>query len=196
MASSANPKAWVDYGNLLWGTGRPGLARIAYEQALLHQPAHADALNNMAVVQIMELKVETWSAAILAINAWKKAIGKQADHLASHFNLGLIYNYYRLFPEGERYFLKAVEKSPKLAEAHEGLAVAYYGQGRDSDAAEEAKKAVSLGLKPQSFSKRFRDVLLGDPKECKARADDLGRGNDLNGFELISVNLLKARCSS
>ncbi len=196
MASSANPKAWVDYGNLLWGTGRPGLARIAYEQALLHQPSHADALNNMAVVQIMELKVETWSAAILAINAWKKAIEKQSDHLASHFNLGLIFNYYRLFPEGERYFLKAVEKSPKLAEAHEGLAVAYYGQGRDTDASEEAKKAVSLGLKPQTFSKRFRDVLLSDPKECKTRTEDLSRGNDLNGFELISVNLLKARCSS
>lgn len=196
MTSSANPRAWVDYGNLLWGTGRPGLARIAYEQALLHQPAHADALNNMAVVQIMELKVETWSAAILAINAWKKAIEKQSDHLASHFNLGLIYNYYRLFPEGEKFFLKAVEKSPKLAEAHEGLAVAYFGLGREAEASEEAKRAGSLGLKPQSFSKRFREALLADPKDCKARAEELGQGNELTGFELISVNLLKARCPS
>jgi tetratricopeptide (TPR) repeat protein len=196
MSSSSNSKAWVDYGNLLWGIGRPGLAKIAYEQALLHQPAHADALSNMAVVQIMELKVETWSAAILAINAWKKAIEKQPDHLASHFNLGLIFNYYRLFPEGERYFLKAVEKSPKLAEAREGLAVAYFGQGKDSEAADEAKKAVSYGLKPQSFSKRFREVLQSDPKDCKTLADELGRGSELSGFELISVNLLKARCSS
>jgi tetratricopeptide (TPR) repeat protein len=196
MTSSANPRAWVDYGNLLWGTGKPGLARIAYEQALLHDPSHADALNNMAVVQLMELKIETWSAALSAIQAWKKAIDKQPDHLASHFNLGLVYNYYRLFPEGERHFLKASERASKLPEIYEGLAVACFGQGKEAESLEAAKRAVSLGLKAQSFSRRFRDAVLSDPKDCARKVEELRQGSELSGFELISVNLLGARCSS
>jgi tetratricopeptide (TPR) repeat protein len=194
LASPDQPKPWVDYGNLLWGIGKPGLSRIAYEQALLHQPSYADALNNMAVVQIMEMKIETWSAALLAIGAWKKAIEKQADHLASHFNLGLIYNYYRLFPEAESHFRQASERAPKLAEVHEGLAVAHFGQGREALALESGKKAVSLGLKSNSFSRRFREAVLADPAECGKRLKDLEK--DLVGFELISVNLLKSRCPS
>ena len=44
--------AWIDYGNLLWGDGKPLLAKIAYQRALALNPRNALALNNLAVVQI------------------------------------------------------------------------------------------------------------------------------------------------
>ena len=52
LKNAENADAWVDYGNLLWGSGKPQLAKIAYDRALSLSHKNAPALNNRAVIRV------------------------------------------------------------------------------------------------------------------------------------------------
>src|SRR6185437_14524196 len=49
--NTTDVSAWIDYGNLLWGSGKPLLAKIMYDYALTLSPDNASALNNRGVLE-------------------------------------------------------------------------------------------------------------------------------------------------
>ncbi len=192
LASQDDALSWIDYGNLLWGTGKPGLSRVAYERSLGLKTRAADALNNLAVVMVSDLGFENWFAANEAIALWKKAVDQESDNSAALFNLGHFFNYYRLFSRALPYFEK-VAKKVSIAEVHDGLAVAEWGLARKSEAELEFAKAEDLGAKSKRFARVFAKASAKSGKACISELDDLN-AKDLKGFEKVSESRLRQRC--
>jgi tetratricopeptide (TPR) repeat protein len=192
LANQDDALSWIDYGNLLWGSGKPGLARVAYDRSLALKTRMADALNNVAVVMVSDLGFENWFAANEAIAYWKKAIASESDNSAANFNLGHFFNYYRLFSLARPYFEKIVNKV-SIPEVHDGLAVARWGLGTKAEAELEFQKAEDLGAKPNRFVKKFADASFKTGPACIAALDEIPK--DLKGFEKISESRLRTRCN-
>ncbi len=193
--SQDDASAWIDYGNLLWGTGKPGLAKIAYEKALALKSRKADAINNLAVVLVSDQGLENWFAVNEAAALWKQALSIDRDNSAALFNLGHYYNYFRLFPLAIPYFEKVSNKF-SISDVHDGLAVAYFATAKNGDAELQFKKAEDLGAKPNRFVKKFIEASKNEsePKVCSEFISDISGLNDLKVFEKISVERLQARC--
>jgi tetratricopeptide (TPR) repeat protein len=193
LASQDDALSWIDYGNLLWGSGKPGLARVAYDRSLSLKTRTADALNNVAVVMVSDLGFENWFAANEAVAYWKKAVAQEPDNSAANFNLGHFFNYYRLFNLARPYFEKIVRKV-SIPEVHDGLAVARWGQGTKTEAELEFNKAEEEGANPDRFVKKFADASAVEGKDCIALLNQI-QTKDLKGFEKVSENRLRQRCS-
>ena len=193
LKSQDNALAWIDYGNLLWGLGKPGLSRIAYERSLALRTRAADAQNNIAVVLVSDLGYENWFAVNEAVALWKKSIGIEPKNSAALFNLGHFYNYYRLFSLALPPLL-AVSKRVKIAEVYDALGVAYAGVGKRSLSELNFKKAEKLGMSPGRFTRRYREAALEKGEKCLASLEQLPGAGDLRGFERISYSRLKQRC--
>ena len=184
---------WLDYGNLLWGMGKPGLSRVAYDRALTINSGSADALNNVAVVILSDLGFENWWAANNALAYWKKALDKEPGNAAALFNSGLIYNYYRLFSLAAPILEKASVKLP-IADVYDGLAVAYWGLGKKTEADLESKRAEELGLSSNRFSQKYREAAMVLGSECLDKLNQIPNYAELQGFERVSASRLKQRC--
>jgi tetratricopeptide (TPR) repeat protein len=184
---------WIDYGNLLWGEGKPGLSIVAYDRSLALKSRYADAQNNRAVVLVSDLGLENWVAANDAIDLWKKALKVEPGNSAALFNLGHIFNYYRLFNLALPY-LQNVSRKVRIGEVYDELAVSYWGLGKKTESNVNAKKADSLGLKPERFTRKFREAGLSKGEACLSRLGEIAGGTELKGFERISVNRMKQRC--
>jgi tetratricopeptide (TPR) repeat protein len=195
LQSQEDAAAWIDYGNLLWGTGKPGLSKIAYQYSLDLKTRKADALNNLAVVMVSDLGFENWFAANEAVALWKKALASESDNSAALFNLGHYFNYFRLFTLATPYFEKALAKV-SIGEVHDGLAVAAFATGRTGEADLEFKKAEDLGEKKSRFVKKFVEASRNEnnKSECLDALSDISNAKDLKGFEKISADRLRARC--
>jgi len=193
LQSQEDALSWIDYGNLLWGSGKPGLARVAYDRALSLKTRMADALNNVAVVMVSDLGFENWFAANEAIAYWKKAVAAESDNSAANFNLGHFFNYYRLFPLATPYFEK-IQSKVSIPELHDGLAVAHLGEGTKTEANLEFNKAEQLGAKSDRFVKKFAEASEQTGKDCLTTLDQI-QNKELKGFEKISENRLRQRCS-
>ncbi|MBC7396923.1 MAG: tetratricopeptide repeat protein [Bdellovibrionales bacterium] len=193
LANQTNALAWIDYGNLLWGTGKPGLSRVAYERSSALKTRGADALNNLAVVMVSDLGFENWFAANEAVALWKKALTLESNNSAALFNLGHFFNYYRLFEKALPYFEKVI-RNVSVAEAHDGLAVSEWAVGRKGESELDFRKAELMGSKPNRFARKFVEAASKQGKECLSSLDDLNT-KELRGFEKISESLLRRRCS-
>ncbi|MBU6153930.1 MAG: tetratricopeptide repeat protein [Bdellovibrionales bacterium] len=185
--------AWIDYGNLLWGLGKPGLSSIAYDRSFSLKARYADAQNNRAVVMISDLGLENWIAANEAVTLWRKAIQVEPGNAAALFNLGHIFNYYRLFNLALPH-LQNASRRVKVGEVHDALAVAYWGLGKKTETSLNSKKAESLGLRSDRFTRKFRESSQLKGEECLSRLGEIAGGAELKGFERISVNRMKQRC--
>ncbi|MBS1958119.1 MAG: tetratricopeptide repeat protein [Bdellovibrionales bacterium] len=184
--------AWVDYGNLLWGTGKPGLSKVAYQRSLELKTRRADALNNLAVVLVSDQGYENWYAANEAVALWKKALRYETMNSAALFNLGHYFNYFRLFKHALPYYQKVATKV-NIGEVHDGLAVAYWGLGQKTEGELEFNKAEETGTKRSRF---VRDYVAADTAGSKADCLKIVEGmGELKGFEKISVDRQRARCS-
>ena len=193
LKSQDNALAWIDYGNLLWGLGKPGLSKIAYERSLSLRTRAADAQNNIAVVLVSDLGFENWFAANEAIALWKKAISIEPHNSAALFNLGHFFNYYRLYKLALPHLLK-VSKRVKIGEVYDALAVSYFGLGKLTEAELNSKRAEDLGLSPSRFSRRYREATYEEGATCLMKISEIPGVNELKGFERVSVNRLKQRC--
>ncbi len=185
--------AWIDYGNLLWGLGKPGLSSVAYDRSLSLKARWADAQNNRAVVMVSDLGLENWIAANEAVTLWRKAIQVEAGNSAALFNLGHVFNYYRLFNLALPHLQKAARKV-RVAEVHDELAVTYWGLGKKTETTLNSRKADSLGLRPDRFTKKFRESSQLKGEACLGRLGEIAGVQELKGFERISVNRMKQRC--
>jgi cellulose synthase operon protein C len=188
--SAADAGAWLDYGNLLWGAGRPGLAKVAYQRAFELKKRVADASNNLAVISVTENGLEDWVAANEAKDLWEKAVRLDANNRAAQFNLAHIYNYYRLFRRAKPY-VDQLSKSIVAVDMQDMLATTLFGLGKVSEGKLAIQKGDRFGLSADRFEKRFLQATQMKGVACGAQLERLG---DLKGFEKSAVDRLKERC--
>src|SRR5262249_46835677 len=142
LRNPSDGAAWIDYGNLLWGSGKPGLARIAYDRALQINPKSPAALNNGAVVRLSQINgEEDWQVAAEALTHFQQSVKLDEFFVPAKINRALLLNYYRLFARAKPLFEQALTRS-SLSDAQEGLAIALQGMGDGTGAAAAFEKAV------------------------------------------------------
>ena len=185
--------AWIDYGNLLWGLGKPGLSKVAYERSLALKVRAADAQNNLAVVLVSDLGPENWFAANEAVALWKSALRIEPGNSAALYNLGHLFNYYRLFAPAQPYLLK-VSRKVNIPEVQDALSVSYWGLGKRTESEIHSRKAEELGMDARRFTRSYREASEASGAQCLAKLSSIPGGEDLKGFERISVGRLKQRC--
>ena len=195
LQSQEDALSWIDYGNLLWGTGKPGLSKIAYQRSLDLKTRKPDALNNLAVVMVSDQGFENWYAANQAVALWKKAIAIEDNNSAALFNLGHYFNYFRLFPLAIPYFERAAAKV-SIGEVHDGLGIAYHATGKQGEAELELKKAEDLGEKKNRFVKKYIEAssLEDNKPKCLDAISEIANVKELKGFEKVSADRMKMRC--
>lgn len=200
LKNASDADAWVDYGNLLWGSKRAPIAKLAYERAIQLNPKNPAALNNRAVVVLSSLGEEDWKAALEAQELLKRAVGSDEFYLGAKVNLASLYNYYRHFQRAKPLWEQVIAKT-KLAQAYEGLAIANFGIGQTAQADAAMKKAESISGASE-FGMGFYDAAkrsMNGPSGASACVDkiaDLQSGGALEGFERGSVDRLKKTCET
>lgn len=200
MKNASDADAWIDYGNLLWGSKRASVAKLAYERAIQLSAKNPAALNNRAVVILSSQGEEDWRAALEAQDLLKRAVASDEFYVGAKVNLASLYNYYRHFQKAKPLWEQVIAKS-KLAQAYEGLAIAYQGMGQGSQADAAMKRAESA-----SGASEFGTVFFEAAKSsvngasgasaCVEKVVELQSGATLEGFERGSVDRLKKTCET
>ncbi len=196
--SALNASAWVDYGNLLWGSGQPLLAKLMYDRALSIQRKNAHALNNEAVLLVKTEGHEDWYAASQAASFLLEALKNDEFFTTAKSNLAILYNYYRLFSRARTLWTQVLVKS-KTVESEEGMAVVYQGLGNNKEADAALARARSLGASSSRFVHLFfkTSKLLDDPVHGPNECLSLLRSAEISafkGFEKESLENLKRTC--
>ncbi|MFL5813512.1 MAG: tetratricopeptide repeat protein [Bdellovibrionia bacterium] len=194
----ADSSAWVDYGNLLWGSGKLQLSRLAYERALQLNPKNAAALNNRAVVLLSTKDgQEDWVNASESLAILQKALKEDEFFAAAKVNRGLLLNYYRLFERAKPLFEQVLVRN-QLSDAEQGLAVALQGLGDSAGASAAFQKAAAQGASSSSFASLYHRAAQVGPSrssECLDALSDL-KSSALSGFERDAYERLKQVCTT
>ena len=187
-----NAAAWVDYGNLLWGQGKPGLAKITYDRALALKPGEPAALNNRAVVELGGSGQDEWVTANAAVELFRKALAQDELYLAAKFNLASLFTYYRVFGTARKLWEQVLVKAPS-ADAQDGLAAALAGLGNQGGVESALLRAESAGASKSRFVRVFVDAAREKGSKCVDRLEDADRDR-LGGFERAALESLRAYC--
>jgi tetratricopeptide (TPR) repeat protein len=190
--------AWADYGNLMWGQGKPQLARMFYERALAVNPKNTVALNNMGVVKIQSEGEEDWIAVSEGSRFFSQALHLDDFYAPAKMNLATLMNYYRMFPRAKTLWEQVLVRSPS-AEANDGAGIATQGMGNVNESLSYLKKASELGASSSRFTWVYQEAARASLKK-KEGADDCVSilkhlsPDSLQGFEKYSVEYLKGKC--
>jgi cellulose synthase operon protein C len=206
LKNSQDALAWVDYGNLLSGSGKPLLARIAYDRAVALDPKNPIALNNKAVTLVLGKDSyggaleEDWLSAGEASSFFTEALRKDEFFVPAKLNRALLLNYYRLF-EKAKPLLEQILVRNDQADVHDALGVALQGLGDPTRATAEFAKADEEGLKSTRFSELYhraaREAVSKEFKKCVSTLDDLSPSElELAAFERQAVDDLKRSCTA
>ncbi len=175
-------EAWVDYGNLLWGQGKPILGRIAYERALALAPKSVSALNNRAAMTLSAEGEEDWAAAAEANYGFTQALHLKDGFLPALINRGELLAYYRLFAKAKLSFEKAAKEAADTLEVKVGLAVCSQGTGGTTSG--EGMRA--MGSEPSGrFARSFHEAALAGPAGLEGAAKCLEILKELDGVKLV-----------
>lgn len=194
--------AWVDYGNLLWGEGKPALAAIAYDRALALDAkgaAGVAALNNRAVIVLSGDGEEDWLKAAEGSALLRDALSVDPLSVAAKMNRAAVFNYYRIFSKAKPLWEQVIAKAAS-ADAHDGLAISLQGSGDTSGAQASFTRATDSGASRSRFALVYHETaaefVAGGAEKCSERASDLADMDDeLKGFEKQSAETLKSLCS-
>jgi tetratricopeptide (TPR) repeat protein len=196
LGTPQNAALWLDYGNLLWGEGKPGLARIAYERALSLNGNSASALSNRGVLEVSLTPegAENPIAALRAAEYFRKSVSAEDLHLPSRMNLASLLNLYRLFGAA-RPFWDQVAVKAKSPDAWDGLAIAQAGAGAMQESAVTFQTADAQGGAGERFAKRYHQALRA--ADCAQKLELLGSLDEskLKGFERDALIRLKQECA-
>lgn len=187
-------RAWVDYGNLLWGSIKPLLSKIAYERALSLNPKNVSALNNRAVVILSGSGEDNWFQAALGASLLHAALAQDEFSLSTKANLASLLTYYRLFAKAEPLWNQVVLKAPagnSLNESNDGLAVCAQGLGDFNRALMYFKRATEGGQNSSRFALIYN---LAARSSCGSEVAELNESS-FEGFERLSIENLKRSCS-
>ncbi len=189
---------WTDYGNLLWGEGKPLLAKIAYQRSLALKAKNAAALNNIAVVVLKSDGEEDWITASEAAQDLEEALRVDDFFVAAKTNLAGLMNYYRLFAKAKTLWDQVRVRHPG-GNTDLGLAVSLQGLGKTEAADALFQKAEGSADRSflESYHRAGRESLKGASgiESCL----EILRGieeRSLEGFEKNSVSYLMKRCES
>ncbi len=194
----SNPRdvaSWIDYGNLLWGDGKPLLAKIAYERALTLDPKASAALNNRGVLIVSASGQEDWIRAAEADAFFRQALAKDELFLAAKFNRGALLNYYRLFDKSRSLWRQVAVVAPQ-SDALDGLAIAEQGLGDATLAKATFDRSTKAGASSNRVSNLFHEaarVATKNSSECLKVVRKL-EDQTLQGFERSAVQNLKQFC--
>lgn len=202
-----NPKddaSWVDYGNLLWGEGRPLMAQIAYDRAILLNSKNPTGMNNRGVLLLSNaLKMGNREDPRIAAQAaflFQEALKNDEFFLPSKMNLALLQNYYRLFKKSKNLWEQTLAKT-QVFFAYDGLAIAQQGLGELGQAEANFDHATGEGASAQRFALLYHEAarLSRQGKEgaaqCLARLSEIDT-SILAPFELGAIERLKRTCES
>ncbi len=194
---------WLDYGNLLWGAGKPGLAQVCYARTLTLNPKSAAALNNQAVLAASGAREEDWLSVGEASSLLQEALKQDDLFIFAKMNRALLLNYYRVFAKAKPLWDQVQLKAPS-ADASGGLAIALQGLLQSSgDPQVEAQfaKAKSDGLSSDQFEIVYHEAARSSAKgaegaeKCLTLLGKLVEKN-LVGFEKLAVENLKRSCAA
>lgn len=198
MRTPSDSQAWVDYGNLLWGEGKPLIAKLAYERALALQPKNISALNNLAVMNLSgNEEEEDWWRAAESMKWLREAMRLDEFFMTAKLNLALLFNYYRLFSKSKPLLDQVVLKDSDPV-VLDGLAIALQGLGKPEQGKQYFLRATDVGAKSNRFALIFHEAAQFSISEstadrCLGRLEDV-KMEDLKGFEKTSLMHLKGIC--
>lgn len=207
---SKNPQdasAWLDYGNLILGQGKPKIAQVCYERATALNPKLAGAWNNRAYI-LLSTEIEEASRATdlaayaaQAVSYLNEALKQDDFFLPAKANLGAVFNYFRMFSKAKNYWEQVNLKSP-VSDSMDGFAVSLQGLGQLAAAEANFEKSNSLGASKNRFAwlyhRAARMSVGGTPesaRKCLAEISDLKEAS-LSGFEKESASRLKTTCEA
>ncbi|MCM2321712.1 MAG: hypothetical protein NDJ90_00440, partial [Oligoflexia bacterium] len=191
--------AWLDYGNLLWGQGKPLLSSLAYDRAEALNRRSPAAINNRAVVELSLAKgtSEDWLVAATASERFRGASKLDEFFLPAKFNRASLLNYYRLFPKAKPLWEQVLAKGAG-ADAQDGMAIALQGTGDLRRAEAAFQRASELGSPDSRFAAVYHEaarLAATSPAQCLSRIED-GDSATLTGFEKNAFERLKRACTS
>ncbi|MEO5969400.1 MAG: tetratricopeptide repeat protein, partial [Bdellovibrionia bacterium] len=198
MKNVQDPVAWTDYGNLMWGKGKPLMARMFYERALALNPKSTVALNNMGVIKIQSEGEEDWVAVSEGARFFSQALQFDDFYAPAKMNLATLMNYYRMFPRAKALWEQVLVRS-SLVDANDGAGVATQGMGNTNESLSYLKKASDMGAPSRRFTWVYQEAARASLKkkdganDCLSILDRLDLAS-LEGFEKYSVEYLKGRC--
>jgi tetratricopeptide (TPR) repeat protein len=193
--------AWIDYGNLLWGSGKPVIAKLVYQYALTLQPKSTSAMNNIGVLVLNDGE-EDWTKASEGSQWFREALKKDSFFLPAKMNLALLLNYYRLFSKAKPYW-EQVRVKAESPDVEDGYATALQGLGQLSEAEAGFKKATELGANQGRFAWLYHEAArqsFDSSQASLAGEKCLGTLNGvsetvLSGFEKSAMASLKRACT-
>lgn len=191
--------AWIDYGNLLWGLGKPLLSQVAYERAMALDPHNPGAWNNWGVVLLGGNGEEDWFEVSRGTGMLRKALEIQNDFIPAKFNLAAILNYYRLFTKAVPLW-KQIVAVRENADALDGMAISLMGTGETARARQIFEKADQSGVSSRRFASRYHNAVISSVAgrdgavKCLEYLTDFER--EPVGFEKDSVERLRKRCEA
>jgi tetratricopeptide (TPR) repeat protein len=191
---------WIDYGNLLWGSGKPEIAAIAYEYALSFSKNNPAAVNNRGVIALSIDGEEDWFRAWQANQFFREAMKRDEYFLPAKVNLAALFNYYRLFAQAQPYWEQVRAKVKNSPDVEDGYAISLQGTGDFKEAEEAFKRATDLGASPNRFALVFHEFArqISDPKQASLAADQcldtLKDMTGVSGFERTAVDNLRRTC--
>ncbi len=198
IQNSKDTTAWVDYGNLLWGEGKPLMAKIAYERTLSLQSRNVAALNNLAVVKLSSENEEDWVTATSSAGLLQDALKIDDFFIAAKMNLATLMNYYRLFSKAKPLWDQVLVKV-RSGEAWSGLGIALQGTGNTGASEAAFQKAKDLGFEHSGFILNFHEAARQSIKggnganECLSLLEKVDKSS-LKGFEKTAVSHLRGKC--
>ena len=195
-ANAQDAQTWVDYGNLLWGQGKPGLSKLAYERALGLNRKNVSALNNRAVITASGANQEDWFKALEANEIWREAVRTDEFFLPAKLNRAAHLSYYRIFPKAKPLWEQVMVKVPS-ADSQAGAAIAAQGTGDLSGATRLMAKAEDAGdLGSTHFVKLYHEAARAtDPRKCISLIEDM-KTDELQGYEKQATESLRKVCSN
>jgi len=201
----ADTAAWVDYGNLMWGSDKPLLAKIFYEKAASLNPRSSAALNNKAVV-ILSHNEEDWLQAWEGNQLLQQSIQSDPLFTPSKANRAMLLNYYRIFSKAKPLWEQVLVKANQSAEFYDGLATAQQGSGNPVSAEAEFAKATELGSPKKRFANLYHQAVRVMQQNTNMSAGDRGEKcvdlledidlEKVQGFEKSSYEHLMGVCKT
>jgi len=187
--------AWLDYGNLLWGEGKPVLAKLGYARSLELAKNNPAALNNLGVVSLGADGEDDWLRAAESLQSFNAANHADTFFMAAKFNRALMLNYYRLFAKAKPLWEQVLAKEAS-AEGLDGMAVVHQALGDRKQAESFFEKSNEAGAKDSRFTYLFHKAARApNGEKCLDELEDLEKAG-LQGFEKLSVERLNKVCQA
>lgn len=170
--------------------GRYPEAEDALTQALRLEPSNADY--HFALSNIYAALYDAWKArpnapqAVELLNRLQRSLEQtlifKPDHLAAHFNLGVLYKRQERYEDARNEFRRVLDLSPDLAAAWFQIGATYQDQGFWDEAGDAYLRARECGYDPYEINDVLQEMQAARSQAEEASARSPGFGGMGGGF--------------